>query len=304
MGDGSRTIKPREDIAHCAMMSRMTGTHGNQSTICSSTTTTIPPTELSRIAQIRSSPETIAALLNEMEATASSSQSRRHGNARYVFPYWKVCRICSAIFPCQTTEQVARNKTCSAACAGVAVSRSRSQNKKPPSERPGMVEIACAVCGMNVWKPRAWLKRVITPTCSTHCNGVLRGRDWAQHGHKGRAGWNEQSKRSYREKMSGAGNPAWKGGVTYFKTHGNYALVKYVRCPPEFLPMARKDGYVMEHRLIVAEALGRCLARVEVVHHDDHTVSNNALSNLALFRNNREHKLFEAHGTPLPIWHG
>jgi hypothetical protein len=40
-------------------------------------------------------------------------------------------------------------------------------------------------------------------------------------------------------------NPAWKGGVTYFKTHGNYIGVKYVRCPEEYLVMARKDGYVM-----------------------------------------------------------
>jgi len=109
---------------------------------------------------------------------------------------------------------------------------------------------------------------------------------------------------SYLTKMTGAGNPAWKGGVTYFQKKGNYKPVKYVRCPPEFVAMARKDGYVMEHRLFVAQAMGRTLTRQEVVHHEDHDPTSNAIHNLALFPSNRDHKLFEAHGSPLPIWCG
>jgi hypothetical protein len=104
--------------------------------------------------------------------------------------------------------------------------------------------------------------------------------------------------------MSGPNNPAWKGGVTIFKTHGNYKGVRYVRCPAPFSSMARKDGYVMEHRLIVAKILGRPLLRREVVHHDDRDPTNNARSNLMLFACNRDHKLFEAHGSPPPIWRG
>jgi hypothetical protein len=104
--------------------------------------------------------------------------------------------------------------------------------------------------------------------------------------------------------MLGANNPAWKGGVTYFRKHGNYLSIKYVRCPPEFLAMARKDGYVMEHRLLVARAIGRLLLRRETVHHWDHDPENNRRSNLALFASNRDHKLFEHHGTPAPIWSG
>ena len=88
-------------------------------------------------------------------------------------------------------------------------------------------------------------------------------------------------------------NPAWKGGVTYWRKHGNYKPIKYVRCPKEYLPMARKDGYVMEHRLIVAQSLGICLERTQVVHHINHDPQDNRLENLMLFQSNKEHKLYE-----------
>lgn len=93
----------------------------------------------------------------------------------------------------------------------------------------------------------------------------------------------------------GAANPAWKGGVTRFKTKGNYANVPYVRAPEWARPMARKDGYIMEHRLVMAEWCGFLLTRTEAVHHVDHKPLNNARSNLELWPDNRSHKLAE-HG--------
>lgn len=104
--------------------------------------------------------------------------------------------------------------------------------------------------------------------------------------------------------MSGALNPAWKGGVTIFKKHGSYVGVRYVRCPVALLSMARKDGYVMEHRIVVAQAMGRALLRREAVHHENHDPKDNRIENLALFATNRDHKLYEAHGSPAPIWCG
>ncbi|MCP4142867.1 MAG: hypothetical protein GY755_21705 [Chloroflexi bacterium] len=140
--------------------------------------------------------------------------------------------------------------------------------------------------------------------CSRQCNGIDRGAEWATHGHKGRAGWTAESDASYKIKMSGANNPAWKGGVTFFKRKGKYAnqSIKYVRCPRKFLAMARKDGYVMEHRLKVAKAIGRALVRAECVHHINHDATDNRLENLMLFKTNSDHKRYE-HGQAIePLW--
>jgi hypothetical protein len=95
--------------------------------------------------------------------------------------------------------------------------------------------------------------------------------------------------------LTGPTNPSWKGGVTYRNRKGNYVSVKYVRCPPELATMARADGYVMEHRLVMADWIGRPLTRTECVHHKDRAPLNNPRSNLELWPDNRSHKSAE-HG--------
>lgn len=178
----------------------------------------------------------------------------------------------------------------------------------PAEKRTGKV-LVCPICGTEFYKPLAWIKKVRgVPTCGNACRGAARSRSPEIRAHlkqiagRGREGWTAESHASYQQSMSGERNPAWKGGVTYFKKHGNYTGVKYVRCPVVFHSMARKDGYVMEHRLMVAQAIGRPLLRSEVVHHKDHNPANNALDNLQLFATNRDHKLYEHHGAPAPIW--
>lgn len=100
----------------------------------------------------------------------------------------------------------------------------------------------------------------------------------------------------------GPANPAWKGGVTLKRPKGNYSGVRYVRAPAWALPMARADGYIMEHRLVIAEWAGRLLTRTEVVNHVDHNPANNARENLELWPTNRDHKLAE-HGRYVPGVH-
>lgn len=93
--------------------------------------------------------------------------------------------------------------------------------------------------------------------------------------------------------MYGDKNPAWKGGVTIFKKKGNYKNIQYKKAPEHLKEMARKDGYIMEHRIIMAEMVGRLLSREEVVHHIDHNPNNNDPINLELWPTNADHKRAE-----------
>ena len=143
----------------------------------------------------------------------------------------------------------------------------------------------CAVCGTMTKRSPSRLKRITTPVCSRTCNGKLRAVALIPH--------SGNMKGRKRAPQYGATNPAWKGGVTYFRKHGNYKPIKYVRCPLDLITMARKDGYVMEHRLIMARMTGYPLLRIEVVHHIDHDPQNNADTNLELWPTNQDHKLWE-----------
>ena len=85
---------------------------------------------------------------------------------------------------------------------------------------------------------------------------------------------------------------------------GAYSLrrIKYVPCPPDFLAMARTDGWVAQHPLMVALEIGRALLRSECVHHINGNPEDNRIENLMLFASNADHKRYE-HGQPIePLW--
>lgn len=77
----------------------------------------------------------------------------------------------------------------------------------------------------------------------------------------------------------GQGNPNWKGG----KVEAGVGYIAIKLQPDDFFfPMADYQGYVLEHRLIMARKLGRCLQPWEKVHHKDGNRSHNVDSNLKL----------------------
>lgn len=144
----------------------------------------------------------------------------------------------------------------------------------PVNRRPNTV---CDRCREPIYRRPFNLQRQVGKFCSRAC----RNRAYPRKGF------------GLTTPLRGAENPAWKGGVTYRHRRGNYVQVKYVRAPEWAKPMARKDGYLMEHRLVMAQMVGRLLARTEVVHHRDHAPLNNVRDNLELWPTNRDHKLAE-----------
>jgi hypothetical protein len=144
--------------------------------------------------------------------------------------------------------------------------------KKEPNRKPNTT---CDVCQIPIYRRPNLLIKNKGKHCSTSCRNKI-----------------------YRYQvippiMYGEKNPAWKGGITYKRRKGNYNGVRYVRCPKEYQIMARKDGYITEHRLVMAQHMKRILTRTEVVHHIDHNPSNNKIENLMLFPNNSLHKKYE-----------
>lgn len=202
-----------------------------------------------------------AEMLNDSERAMFVGFMMPH--RKHIFPIWRNCSVCDKIFMIKNKNML-RSTQCSSGCS-----------KRKPIEEKCVTQTVCGFCGKPIVIDNH--KVLEHNFCSTSCVTSYR---WAN---------------GLIEVPSGEECYNWKGGVTYNKPANRYSATKMVRCPIEFIEMARISGYVLESRLVMAQFIGRPLAREEVVHHIDSDPLNNSIDNLRLFANQSEHILAE-HG--------
>jgi len=127
------------------------------------------------------------------------------------------------------------------------------------------------------FRTRSYLYQDFCPNCSKEM--------WRQRSGLGTLCRACSKRLKQSKRMTGEGNPRWKGGRT---ETGQYIHIQLLPDDP-YYSMANKHGYVLEHRIIMARHLGRSLNHWEIVHHINQNKKDNRLENLRLLPSSLEH---------------
>ena len=88
----------------------------------------------------------------------------------------------------------------------------------------------------------------------------------------------------FSKMQTGENNKSWKGGRSILKDAGK----GYVKIKIHNHASADSRGYVLEHRFVMGEAIGRPLKKNEYVHHRNGDRLDNRLENLELWRTKKD----------------
>ena len=102
------------------------------------------------------------------------------------------------------------------------------------------------------------------------------------------------------KQLIGKRSRGWKGGR--FTAKSGYVFV-YIEKPSLFEQMLDKDGYILEHRLVMAESIGRPLASTEIVHHKNGVKDDNRIENLEI-TSRKSHYKSRSDGFSEGYWEG
>lgn len=138
---------------------------------------------------------------------------------------------------------------------------------------------ACVDCGKERWVQFVQGKPLKLQCIACKKLGIPRGKETKAKISRSRKG------------IIGSKHPSWMGGRNRVK--GGYIRVWLYPTDP-FYAMVNNHSYILEHRLIVAQSLGRCLRDNEIVHHLNGIRDDNRITNLLLVSPNKHSQIIPA----------
>lgn len=158
------------------------------------------------------------------------------------------------------------------------IGRISRRDKEGLKGRSKIIWAACPSCGIERWVMLNLYRRQEGLVRCSSCIGkeaIARGINNAPH----KADCTCHRCRTTRGELTREKNPAWNGGTCM---RGGYRAVLLGKDDP-LRSMADIHGYALEHRVVVARALGRTLASYEHVHHINGDKTDNRIENLELW---------------------